>query len=214
MNELRHMRYRILLPQFLAPLLTMAQHIHGPRLGMSLATQSVGGLFQSTGNLLPGVTFGWGMEMPLHPQFIIMPELLWLTKGATVRNNAQLTRSRTALHYLELPVMVKVGTDAKPGGIFLTIGPSIGYYLSGRYQSWYNGDQTENYKYDLQDTDNRFQFSGAVGMGTDMKRTSFEVRAQTSFTPFSATLQTQNVVYLLMVSWRFLPQPKEDKPAE
>lgn len=188
-----------------------AQQIHGPRLGMSLATQSVGGLFQSTGNLLPAVTFGYGMEFPLHPQFIIMPELLWLTKGAVVRNNAQLTRSRTALHYLEMPLMVKVGTDAKPGGIFLTIGPSLGYYLSGRYRSWYNGEKTEDIKYDLQDSDNRFQFSGAVGMGTDMKRTSFEVRAQTSFTPFSATLQTQNVIYQLTFAWRFLPSDGEKK---
>jgi hypothetical protein len=128
-----------------------------------------------------------------------------------VRNNAQLTRSRTAMRYLELPLMVKVGTDAKPGGIFLTIGPSIGYYLSGRTQSWFNGEKTEDIKYDLQDTDNRFQFSGAVGMGTDLKRTSFEVRAQTSFTPFSSTLQNQNVVYQLTFAWRFLPSDGEKK---
>ncbi|MBK8612882.1 MAG: hypothetical protein IPN85_05210 [Flavobacteriales bacterium] len=95
---------------------TTAQNIHGPRLGGSLATQSAGGLFLNTSNLLPGFVLGYGVELPMHPQFIIMPELLWMTKGAVVRNPAQLTRSKTALRYLELPIMVKISTDAKPGG--------------------------------------------------------------------------------------------------
>ncbi|MEZ4738125.1 MAG: hypothetical protein R2818_01925 [Flavobacteriales bacterium] len=77
-----------------------------------------GSLFQSTSNLLPGVVLGYGIEYALHPQFIIMPELLYMTKGAVVRNQAQLTRSKSAFRYLELPLMVKVGTDDKPGGIF------------------------------------------------------------------------------------------------
>ena len=81
---------------------TTAQNIHGPRLGGSLATQSAGGLFLNTSNLLPGFVLGYGVELPMHPQFIIMPELLWMTKGAVVRNPAQLTRSKTALRYLEL----------------------------------------------------------------------------------------------------------------
>ncbi len=214
MTDLRSMHMRFLLALLLLPAVTLAQHIHGPRLGMSLATQSVGGLFQNTSNLLPGVVFGYGMEFALHPQFIFMPELLWMTKGAVVRNNAQLTRSRSAYHYLEMPLMVKVGTDARPGGIFLTIGPSLGYYVSGTYKQWYNGDLQQDYSYDLQSTDNRFQFSGAVGMGTDMKRTSFEFRAQTSFTPFSATLQTQNIVYQLVFAWRFLPKETSGKKGE
>lgn len=211
MNELRAMRPLSLLPSLLASMVTFAQDVHGPRLGMSLATQSVGGLFQNTDNLLPGVTFGYGAEFAMHPQFIFMPELLWLTKGAVVRNQAQLTKSRSTYHYLELPLMVKVGTDAKPGGIFLTIGPSLGYFLSGNYKAWYNDELTTDIQYDLQESDNRFQFSGAVGMGTDMKRTSFEFRAQTSFTPFSATLQTQNIVYQLTFAWRFLPKEKVKK---
>jgi hypothetical protein len=198
----------------LAPTLLHGQRVHGPRLGTSLATQSVGGLFQNTSNLLPGVVLGYGAELELHPQFAIMPELLWLTKGAVVRNQAQLTRSRSAYHYLELPVLVKIGTDAKPGGLFLNIGPSVGYYVSGRYQQWYDGDLQQDMKYELQGTDKRFDFSLAVGMGTDMKKTSFEFRAQSSITPFSSTLQTQNIVYQLTFAWRFLPKPKEDRPGQ
>jgi hypothetical protein len=148
------------------------------------------------------------MEFALHPQFSVMPEILWMTKGAVVRNQAQQTRSTTAFRYLELPVMVKVGTDAKPGGIFLTLGPSMGYYVAGRSRTYYDGELQSDVKYSLEDTDNRFQFSIAVGMGTDMKKTSFEFRAQTSLTPFSSTLQTQNIVYQLTFAWRFLPKSK------
>jgi hypothetical protein len=39
------------------------------------------------------------------------------------------------------------------------------------------------------------------------------VRAQTSLTPFSATLQVQNIVYQLTFAWRIVPKPKE-KAAE
>ena len=205
---------QLLIVIYFLPLLASAQHIHGPRVGIGLATQSVGGLFQSTSNLLPGIVLGYGMEFAMHPQFIIMPELLYMTKGAVVRNQAQLTRSMSAYRYLELPLMVKVGTDSKPGGIFLTIGPSLGYYVAGRYRQWYDGDLQQDIKYQLAETDNRFQFSAAVGMGTDMERTSFEVRAQTSLTPFSSTLQAQNIVYQLTFAWRFLPKEKGNEPAE
>lgn len=205
---------RLIIALSFLPLVASAQHIHGPRVGLGLATQSVGGLFQSTSNLLPGVVLGYGIEYALHPQFIIMPELLYMTKGAVVRNQAQLTRSKSAFRYLELPLMVKVGTDDKPGGIFLTIGPSVGYYVAGRYKQWYDGDLQQDIKYQLAETDNRFQFSAAVGMGTDMEQTSFEVRAQTSLTPFSSTLQTQNIVYQLTFAWRFLPKEKSSGPTE
>lgn len=203
--------HRALLPLLFLPLVASAQNIHGPRLGMSLATQSVGGLFQNTSNLLPGVVLGYGMELPLHPQFVIMPELLWLKKGAAVRNPAQQTRSRASFNYLELPILVKVSTDAKPGGLFLTIGPSVGYYVSGRFKQWLDGELKQDFKYDLSTTDNRWQFSAAVGMGTDMKKTSFEFRAQTSLTPFSVTLQTQNIVYQLVFAWRIVPNDKPKK---
>jgi hypothetical protein len=212
--DIRRMYIRaLLLHLLLLALPTQAQHIHGPRLGFSAATQSAGGLFQNTSSLLPGVVLGYGMELPLHPQFVVMPELLWLRKGASVRNPAQQTRSRSAYNYLELPILVKVSTDAKPGGLFLTIGPSIGYYVSGSYKQWFNGELKQDFKYDLSQAENRWQFSAAVGMGTDMKRTSFEVRAQTSLTPFSATLQVQNIVYQLTFAWRIVPKPKE-KAAE
>ena len=193
-----------------------AQSHHGPRVGLGLATQSVGGLFQNTSNLMPAPVLGWGIEWPLHPQFAIMPELLWLTKGAVVRNQAQDTRSRSTLRYLELPVLAKVGTDAKPGGVFFTLGPSIGYYLSGNYKSWLGSDLVTDEKLELSGSDDRWQFSAAFGLGFDQDRWTFEMRAQTSLTPFSATTDVQNIVYQFVFAWRFEIKKKkaEEEPLE
>lgn len=187
----------------------MAQYYHGPRLGLGLATQSVGGLFQNTGDLLPAPVFGWGLDFPLHPQFSIMPELLWLTKGAVVRNPAEDTHSRTVFRYLELPIMVKIGTDAQPGGILITAGPSIGYFVSGHYKSWLGGDLIDDVDYDLSESDNRWDFSGAVGIGFDQKKWTFEMRAQSSLTPFSSVTEVHNIVYQFVFAWRFEVKPKD-----
>lgn len=188
----------------------VAQSRHGPRLGLGLATQSVGGLFQNTSNLMPAPLFGWGYEAQVHEQVFIMPELLWMTKGAVTRNQTQKTRSRTALHYLELPVMAKISTDAKPDGVFLTVGPSIGYYVGGNYKSWLDGDLVSDIDYDASSSDNRWQFSMAVGMGYDQPRWYFEIRAQSSLTPFSATTDVQNIVYAVAFGWRFEVKKKQE----
>lgn len=202
---------RILLPLLacLPGALLVAQTYHGPRVGLGLATQSVGGLFQNTSDLLVGPEFGWGLDILLHPQFSIMPELLYMTKGAVVRNPAQDTHSRTTFRYLELPVMVKVGTDTKAGGMLFTLGPSLGYYLSGNSKSWLGDDLVTDVDYELGDAD-RFEFSGAVGIGFDQKKWTFEMRAQTGLTPFSPVTEVHNVVYSFLFAWRFEVKQKEN----
>ncbi|MEZ4738124.1 MAG: hypothetical protein R2818_01920 [Flavobacteriales bacterium] len=71
----------------------------------------------------------------------------------------------------------------------------MGYYVAGRYKQWYDGDTQQDIKYQLAETNNRFQFQCSDGHGHRHGTNSFEVRAQTSLTPFSSTLQTQNIVY-------------------
>lgn len=179
---------------------------NGPRLGLDLATQSVGGLFQNTNNLLVGPQVGWFFDIPVHPQFSIMPEVQFMTKGSVVRNQANQIRDRVTYRYLEVPISVKISTDDKPGGLYLLVGPSLGYYVAGRAQRWVDGQLVYDVKYDLQNTDNRFQFSMLVGMGTEWKRWAFDVRAQTSLTPFSSFTNVQNVVYALTLGYRLPPK--------
>lgn len=187
---------------------------HGPRAGLALATQSVGGLFQNTNDLLAGPLIGWHFEAPLHPQVSLMPEVLWLTKGAVVRNPAQSTRSRSTFRYLEVPLLVKVSTDKAADGLYLLAGPSMGYLLSGRFQSWLNGQQVTDQRYQLADSNRRFQVSGLVGMGMEGPRMAFDVRAQTSLTAFDRFVRLQNVVYALTLAYRLGGPKAGDAPPD
>lgn len=174
----------------------------GPRGGFGMATQSTGQLFGNSSNLLFGPVAGWHFEAPLHPQVSLMPEILWMTKGFVVRNPAQSTRERSVFRYLEVPLLLKISTDKGEDGMYLLAGPTMGYFLSGRYQSWLDGDLVTDIKYNLTDTQKRLQFSGLLGMGMEGEKWSFDVRAQTSLTPFDRLQRVQNVVYALTVAYR------------
>jgi len=190
----------------LATLLTFGLHAQdvrmGPRVGIGLAAQSVGGLFQNTSNLMPAPLFGWHFEVPLHPQVSFTPEVLYMTKGFMVRNPFLATRDQSIYRYLEVPLLAKVSIDKKSDGMFLLIGPSLGYFLSGRFRSWLDGEQILDFKYNLSTSERRFQFSGLVGLGMEGHRWGFDVRAQTSLTPFDRFVRSQNVVYALTLAYR------------
>ncbi|MBK7945499.1 MAG: PorT family protein [Flavobacteriales bacterium] len=186
---------------------------HGPRLGLCLATQSTGGLFSNTTDMLLGPMVGWHFDVPVHWQVSIMPEVLWLTKGYVVRNPALGVRNKTTFRYLEVPLLVKVSTDKAAEGMFLLFGPSAGYFLSGRTQTWLNGEQNTDFRYDLSQNERRLQFSIVIGMGMDGKRWSFDVRAQTSVTPFDPVARIQNQVYAITAAYR-LGGKKPDAPEE
>ena len=187
---------------------------NGPRIGFGMASQSTGGLFQNGTDLLIGPYFGWHWEAPVHWQVSIMPEVLWVTKGSVVRDQALGVRERNTYHYLEVPLLVKVSTDKEKDGMFLLAGPSMGYYVNGRYQKWLNGEKNTDIKYDLKDSDRRFQFSLLLGLGMDGDRWSFDVRAQTSLTPFQPIVNVQNVVYALTIAYRLggrKPEPVREE---
>jgi hypothetical protein len=164
---------------------------------------------------MPGPVLGWHFDLPIHPQMSIMPELLWMTKGTVSRNQTQSIRSKSTYRYLEMPISLKVHMDKnKQDGLFLVAGPSIGYYLNGNYKQWESGNLTIDADYTLPADGQRWQFSGLVGMGMEGDKWSFDVRAQTSFTPLESFTQAQNVVYSITFAYRIAPKPKvaeEDK---
>lgn len=182
----------------------------GPRFGLGLATQSVGGLFQNTSNLMPGPLLGWHFDLPVHKQVSIMPEFLWMTKGFSFQNPALVTRTRSTFRYLEVPVSLKIHMDKnKQDGLYLLAGPSVGYYLSGRFKQWVDGEVQIDGRYTLPPNGQRLQFSGLVGMGIEGEKWAFDVRAQTSVTPFERFTRIQNVVYQLTFAYRLPARPKE-----
>lgn len=187
---------------------------HGPRVGLGLATQSVGALFQNTSNLMPGPIVGWHFEIPVHQQFSIMPEFLLMTKGFLARDPLQSIRSRATFRYLEVPVLAKISVDQDVDGIYLLVGPSVGYFLSGRYKQWQQGTLITNAEYNTGGNVRRLEFSGVVGLGMESHRWGFDVRAQTSVTPFDRFLRIQNVVYSLTLAYRLRAPVDEEDPEE
>lgn len=157
---------------------------------------------------------GWFFEAPVHPQVSIMPEILYMTKGYNSRNQAQGARYRTTLRYLEIPLGIKVSTSKDTDGMYLIFGPSMGYFLKGRDQTWTNGQETAERTYtSLPSPQGRFQTSAFAGFGMEGDKWSFDVRTQASFQAFNK-YQTggQNVNYSLTFAYRIAgkkPPPPE-----
>ena len=194
------MRSLLLSFTILVHLCTIAQH--GPRIGLGLATQSTGALFQNTSDLMPGPIVGWHFEIPVHPQVSIMPEFLILTKGYLARDPMRSIRSRATFRYLEVPLLAKISVDQDVDGIYLLAGPSVGYFLSGTYRQWQQGSLIIDGRFETGSNVRRLEFSGVVGLGMESHRWAFDIRAQTSVTPFDRFLRIQNVVYGLTVAYR------------
>ncbi|MDX9751839.1 MAG: porin family protein [Flavobacteriales bacterium] len=202
----------LLATALLAGTATFAQQDRmGPRLGLGLATQSVGGLFQNTSNLMPGLVVGWSFDFGMHPQLTFMPEFLFITKGFAFRNPAQQVRTQSRLNYIEMPLLLKVGMDKEPGGMFLLAGPALGYFVGGTYKQWVDNELLIDGRYQMPPNGRKFQFSALVGMGMEGPRWEFDVRAQTSITPFERFTRIQNVVYALTVAYRLGTGNKQDK---
>ena len=94
-------------------------------------------------------------------------------------------------------------------GLFLLVGPSVGYYLSGRYETWQNGQLIQDVRFDLSTSQRRLQFSAVAGLPIEGPRWGFDVRAQSSVTPFDRVVKVQNVVYALTAAYRISGRGKE-----
>jgi hypothetical protein len=184
----------------------------GPRVGLGLATQSVGGFFKNTDNLLAAPVLGWHFELPFHPQMSFMPEVLWMSKGFSVLNQAETTRTRTTFRYIEVPLFFKLHMEKTKydEGLLLLVGPSFGYFLSGRSRTWKERDLIFDTEYDLPRDGKRLEFSGVIAVGKEWKRTAFDLRAQSSIAPFSELLNVRNVVYAITFGYRMSPGQKKD----
>lgn len=211
------MRIKTLALATLAPVLLHAQTDFrmGPRLGLALATQTAGGQLFSTGGLPKlGPIVGWSFDIPRTEQFHFLVEPMWMSKGSWTRNATLKTNTFVTLNYLELPVLLKLSVNPDPQGTFLTGGIIYGYWIGGRYKTVVDGATLANYKYDVTNATQRSQWSVAIGLGREHNNWMWEVRAQSSITPFSYLVKVQNAVLGIHLTWR-LPltsgERKKDK---
>ena len=198
----------VLLLLLLAPQLVNAQARSGPRVGLSLSTISAGQLLRFNGLPKPGPILGWSFEVPWTAQASFLIEPMYIAKGSLVQNAVQRTWTSVRLGYLELPVMFKISTDQQPGGLFLTGGVIGGYWMNGRQVVKQDGNVLFDQSYTLSGSTGRTQVSAGLGLGWDRPKSSFEVRFQTSITPFFLVLRGQNLVAGLHYTY-YLPGQKK-----
>lgn len=185
---------RIVLITFLLPSLLIAQTRSGPRAGLSLATISSGQLLQWNGLPQLGPILGYSFEVKWTEQAAFLIEPMYISKGSFIRNAQFDQNTSTRYGYLELPIILKLSLGKDPGGIFLSGGIMGGYWLTGRQVSKVSGITQYNTQYDLSQTNRRFQYGVALGLGVDKGNFSFESRVQTSLSPFNPVYQAQNLV--------------------
>ncbi|MFT3885839.1 MAG: porin family protein [Flavobacteriales bacterium] len=208
------MRIKTLVLAVAAPVLLSAQADlrMGPRLGLSLSTQTAGGQLFSNGGLPKlGPIIGWSFDIPWTEQFHFLVEPMWMSKGSWTRNATLKTSTYVTLNYLELPVMLKLSVNPDPQGTFLTGGVMYGYWMGGRNRTVVDGQTQSDFKYNLANsTAKRSQWSVGIGLGREHNNWMWEVRAQTSVTPWKALVSVQNAVLGIHLTWR-LPLTTAEK---
>lgn len=110
-----------------------------------------------------GFQFGVGYEMPLSRNISIMPGLFYSTAGASIDYTADNAYSFSySFSGLMIPIDVKISFN----GPFVTVGPYIGYFLSGKAvpaegesQDLFEADSDGNVYY------NRLHFGVSLGAG-------------------------------------------------
>ncbi|GEM_PF-552753 len=185
----------------LIPGLLLGQARQGPKLGLAVASQTAGG-FGWAGLPKFGPIVGWSWDLPLTGQAHLLVEPLYVSKGYWTRNSVWNINTYGTFPYLELQALLKLDlSKGKEDGMFLTGGPIYGYALRGRVKEFTAGKKTHDYKAQPYPAS---QFSVAVGLGTATKRWAYELRAQTSMSPWTPTIRAQNLVISLNLTYRLL----------
>jgi hypothetical protein len=157
--------------------------------GASAGTKPAGGLFIGAGLLMSnmafdsdtqssldqygykkkmkmGFQFGVGYEMPLSPNISIMPGLFYSTAGASLDYAAD---NAYSFSYSFSGVMIPIDVKISFNGPFVTVGPYIGYFLSGKAvpaegesEDLFKADADGNVYY------NRLHFGLSLGAGIDL----------------------------------------------
>ncbi len=199
------MRPRLSLAALFLPLLLSAQVRQGPRIGLAIATQTAGQFLQWQGLPKFGPILGYSWEIPYTHQVGILLEPTIMSKGSWTQNAPLKVNTFITQRYLELPVLLKLDLDTAHNGYFLTGGIIPAYWISGRYRVVQDGTEVQDFRYNLnQPNVRRMQWSLAVGLGNAGERWSWEIRAQSSVTPFDRVVRSQNLVFGIHFTYRLL----------
>ena len=130
---------------------------------------------------LNSFTAGFNVDLKLQENFSLLCELDYITKGSVTKANfaflgAGFTYEESLkINYLELPLLAKFSFPVTKGKIYLMVGPSFAYALSGRSSLTTNIDSLFGFSgntYTLKesidfkrDNVNRFDCAANFGVG-------------------------------------------------
>ena len=197
------MRRRTLLLALLVPFIVNAQVRQGPRLGLAVATQTAGQFLQWQGLPKLGPIVGWSWDVPYTHQVHVLIEPMLMSKGSWIRNNQLNQNTFITQRYIDLPILMKLELDTAQGGTYLSGGVVYGYWIYYKRVDKQDGQLLFEQVYNLnQPNVRRGQWSVALGLGRNGKRMGWELRAQTSVTPFDRLIRSQNLVFGLHLTYR------------
>lgn len=191
------MRHHLLLAAVLTTFTTFGQmqFRHGPRVGLSMASRTVGGqLLRWTGLPKFGPLYGWSFDVPISDQIHVLVEPMMMSKGSWTRNAQWNMNDYVTVRYLELPVLLKLSTNPDPQGMFLTGGFIYGYAMGGRFRQMRDGQEVMDIKYNFAGSSNRSQWNVALGLGHEKRNFMWELRVQQSITPLNPLVRGQDLV--------------------
>ncbi|MBB6610767.1 PorT family protein [Pontibacter sp. Tf4] len=174
---------------------SMAQTITiGPRVGVNFATQVITGdddeyaeWWNDEVKASPGLQAGLVYNIMVSDMFSVQPELLYTRKGYKFTTDDETVIGKYS--YLDLPILAKLslGTGDLKG--FVTAGPTLGYWMSGKdtYESDdLNGDVDIDFDNDNDGLEKQFEFGASIGVGmgynTGAGELNLDVRYGTGFT--------------------------------
>jgi Outer membrane protein beta-barrel domain len=116
------------------------------------------------GQHVEGAAYKWGfhggvlVNVKLSDRFSLQPEVLYSQKGTKGANNSD----RIDINYVDLPVLLRVATGL--GGLFVEVGPQIGYQAGSRTSLDYRTPLTRVTS-DFAGSYPAFDFGYATGFG-------------------------------------------------
>lgn len=117
-----------------------AQIALGIRGGVNMASWSLNDVAKNELAFDPksanSLLFGALLEVRLTDNLAIQPEINYIQKGTKIDETtlAVKTSGRYTFNYLEVPLLLKVGTGFGVGRFDFLLGPSFGYALNGKYK--------------------------------------------------------------------------------
>ena len=155
---------------------TMAQSVSiGPRIGATFSKISLSNDNEISNDDIDsnaGLQFGAVSNFKFNEMFSIQPELLYVQKGYKIEEDGSYIKAK--FNYMEVPVLAKIAFGSEQFRGFVTGGPTMGYWASGKSSVKLDSFEASE-DYEFEDTDNRFELGASFGVGTAFKMGSGEL---------------------------------------